>query len=201
MTSELFGLFKEYLSDKAKLSAQELDLIKSYCFARKIKKKQFHLQEGDYCRHASFVVQGCLRVYRVSPDGTEHTLRFATENWWTTDKESYLYDTPATLNIEAIEDTYVLLWSKDDFTFMLENIPELARLMERLTMNHQLANQKRLYNLISLGTEERYEAFVREYPNLLTRVPIHMIASFIGVKRETLSRVRNQYLHKQLQKV
>jgi CRP-like cAMP-binding protein len=188
--------FKAYIAKKAQLTAEEFELIKSLSISRKLKKRQFLLQEGDICHYACFVAKGCLRTYRVAEDGTEHSLRFSVENWWTSDRESYVDQTPSKSNIEALEDSELLLWRKENFERLINEIPALAKFVEKLLAKSLQVNQNRIYTHISQSTEERYDNLTKTYPDLFARVPLHMIASYLGVTRETLSRIRNQYVHK-----
>ena|ERR1700749_5267514 len=189
-------VFREYITEKAQLAPEEFELIKSLSICRRFKKKQFLLQEGDICQYACFVTKGCLRSYRIGDDGAEHSLRFSVENWWASDRESYIEQTPAKINIEALEDSEVLLWRKENFECLTNEIPALAKFVDRLLAKSLQVSQNRIYMHISQSTEERYDNFNKTYPDLFARVPLHLIASYLGVTRETLSRIRNHYAHK-----
>jgi CRP-like cAMP-binding protein len=123
-------------------------------------------------------------------------MRFATENWWISDRESYTESTPSKSNIDALEDSEVLLWSKENFDNLIKTIPGLNSFFERLLAKSFNANQNRIYTHISQTAEEKYNDFIRKYPDLFARIPLHMIASYLGVTRETLSRIRIKYAHK-----
>jgi CRP-like cAMP-binding protein len=192
----MFDVFKAYITERAALTDAELELIKSLSISRRLKKRQYLLQEGDICRHACFVTKGCLRSFRVSDDGTEHSLRFSVEKWWASDRESYIDGSPAKTNIEALEDTEVLMWTKENFERITNEISGFAKFVEKLLAKSLQVNQNRIYTHISQSTEEKYDNFIKNYPDLFARVPLHMIASYLGVTRETLSRIRNQYAHR-----
>jgi len=130
-------------------------------------------------------------MYYIDDKG-EHILRFALENWWAGDRESYTLETLSKYNIEALEETAVLLWTKADFNNLLTTIPSLKKLMDSLIVKNQIANQNRIHAAITYTVEEQYNDFVKRYPGITNRIPLHMIASYLGVKRETLSRIRNQ---------
>lgn len=132
----------------------------------------------------AFVVSGALRLFRTDEDGAEHILRFATENWWMNDH------LPAKGAIDALEDSQLLLWSKEDWEQLKSDIPTFDAVQSRLLSRNLEAHVNRLYAAISHSAEARYHEFMRALPDLYQRVPLHMIASYLGVSRETLSRIR-----------
>jgi len=192
----MFEVFEKYLRSKTQLTDEELEMIRAVSISRKLRKRQYLLQEGDVCRHDCFTSKGCLRSYRLGDDGDEHILRFGVENWWMADKESYNSGEPAKINIDALEDSEVILFTRDNFTMLVETIPNLRLFMEQLYSRAFDVSQNRIFTHISYSAEEKYNDFVKSYPNIFNRVPLHMIASYLGVSRETLSRVRNQYAQK-----
>jgi CRP-like cAMP-binding protein len=107
-------------------------MIEAVSVTKKLRKPQYLLQEGDVCRHNAFIAKGCLRSYRVGNDGTEHILRFAIENWWTSDRESFTTGLPSKNNIDALEDSDVVLWTKENFEILKEKIPRLRAFYENL---------------------------------------------------------------------
>lgn len=167
-------------------------MVKEVCRIKKLRKKQYLLQEGDVWRYNAFVLSGFLRTYRVDDKGQEHYIQFSIEDWWAGDRESYIYETPAKYNIDAFEDSEVLLISKDDFEMLLNKIPVLNTFMRNLMEKSLIALRNRVHSNISYTAEEKYNDFIKTYPNLFNRMPQHMIASFLGITPETLSRVRNQ---------
>jgi len=192
----VFEVFEKYINNKdVVLTAEELSLIKLRATEKKIRKHHYLLQEDTIWKYNAFVCSGCFRMYTIDAKG-EHILRFAFENWWAGDRESYTAGTPSKYNIEALEDTEVLLWTKPDFAFLLEVIPSLKQLMNTLIVNNQIASQSRIHAAISYTVEERYRDFVKRHPGITNRIPLHMIASYLGVTRETLSRIRNQHSKK-----
>lgn len=189
----MFSALAAYFTDKIHLTQQELELIEMHCHPRKLKKKEFLLQEGEVCRFSAFVVKGCLRSYRLDDLGNEHTFKFMIENWWVVDNESYSNGTPAQFNIQALEDSELMIVSKESFYFMLEQMPQLKMLVDRLQTNSFNASQQRIYKQISASPEARYQAFVDTYPDIFNRVPLHMVASYLGMSRETLTRIRSHF--------
>lgn len=189
----MFEIFSSYLKEKGGLTDAELDEIRVVTVNKKLRKRQYLLQEGDICHYNCFVVKGCLRNYRVSEDGNEHILRFAVENWWVSDPESYNNSTPSKNNIDALENSEMILIKKHDFTNLLSNIPRFKDFIYNLKARSFDASQNRIMSNISDTAEEKYSNFIKLYPHIFNRVPLHMIASYLGLSRETLSRIRHQY--------
>ena len=157
-----------------------------------MRKRQYFLQEGDVCKYQAFVEKGILRSYTIDEKGHEHILQFASEGWWMADLSSYLTDEPSFLNVDAIEEAELLLITKNSWEEAMQKIPKLEHYFRIILQNHLVATQKRLLQSLSETAEEKYVRFIKTYPDCLQRVPQHMIASFLGIKRETLSRVRKQ---------
>lgn len=189
-------VFRNYLTDKSNLSAEEIEIIISYSTVKKLRKREHFLKEGSVNRHRAFVCNGCARMYRIDSNGVEHILRFATETWWVGDQESYTTEQPAKSNIDMLEDTELLIWTKSDMELFQTEMPQFNVFLETLMTKSLQASHNRIYASISLSAEEKYNDFLNTYPNMSNRVPLHMIASYLGVSRETLSRIRHKELHK-----
>ena len=197
----MFELFRSYIATKTVLTEQELKLMESLSTSRKLKKRQFLLQEGDVSRHKCFVAKGLLRLYRLGDADVEYILRFAPENWWMSDMESFTREHPARSYIDALEDSHLILWTKDNFEDLKTQIPALATLEKDLLARSFDATQDRIYSDISFTAEQKYENFIKQFPDVSNRVPLHMIASYLGVSRETLSRIRSQAIHHSIRPV
>jgi len=178
------------------LTASEEELLKNTFIPKKIRKKQYFLQEGQVCKYSAFIVKGAMRQYNVDDKGVEHIVRLLIENWWATDRESFVMLTPSLYNIEAWEDSEVLLVTYSDSLAMLNKIPLLTEWTRKLDENHAFAAQRRLSASISFSAEKRYFDFANAYPEFLQRFPQHMIASYLGITKETLSRIRHQVAKK-----
>ena len=189
--------FLQYLSSKFAITSEELEMVAAVCRIKKLRKKQYLLQEGDVWRYNAFVLKGFLRTYAVDDKGQEHYIQFSVEDWWAGDRESYIYEQPAKFNIDAFEDSEVLLISKDDFEMLLHKIPTFNTFMRHLLEKSFIALRNRVHSTISYSAEEKYNDFLKTYPGLTNRIPQHMIAAYLGITPETLSRVRNQVSKKQ----
>jgi CRP-like cAMP-binding protein len=186
----MFECFRKYLDDKITLSATDYQLIESVCIIKKLRKHQFLLTEGDVCTFNAFVCDGFLRKYSVDDKGTEHTVYFATENWWTADRQSLMDGTPSKYYIEAVEDSVALLISKSNFDMLCEKIPAFKDMVNQLLQKSLNASHERINTTFQSTAEEKYNHFLKTFPNLANRAPRHMLASYLGITPETLSRIR-----------
>jgi CRP-like cAMP-binding protein len=192
----MFELLHKKLSVVIGISDEEFDQLKTSFIPKKLRKRQYLLQEGDICKYQGFVEKGLLRSYTVDDKGSEHILQFASEGWWVADLSSYLSEEPSFLNIEALEDAELLMISKTDWEAAMKKIPALEHYFRIILQNHLIATQKRLLQSLAETAEEIYNRFLKTYPECVQRMPQHMIASYLGVTRETLSRVRKQLLER-----
>ncbi|MET0466432.1 MAG: Crp/Fnr family transcriptional regulator [Chitinophagaceae bacterium] len=185
-------LLSRNIKQKISLSPQQEDLLKTFFIPKKIRKKQFLLQEGEVCQYAAFVEKGLLRSYTIDKKGNEHILQFAMEDWWISDLFSFYSGEPSVYMIEAMEDAELLLIKKDRYEDLLQAVPAMERYFRLLLQNNLIATQRRLNDKLSLPAEELYLKLVETCDSIPQRVPQHMIASFLGITRETLSRIRKQ---------
>lgn len=186
----MFEVFENHLRRHIAISDEDMEQIRVCCKIRNMRKWQPLLQDGEVWKTNCFIANGCLRMYRFGEDGKEHTLRFAIDNWWITDLESYNHETPSCYNIEALAESTVIIWTKESWEELMIKIPVLRDFHEILLTNSFEASQRRIYSLISYSAEEKYNEFQKTYPGIFKRVPLHMVASYLGISRETLSRLR-----------
>jgi CRP/FNR family transcriptional regulator, anaerobic regulatory protein len=181
-----------YFNNLIPLNDEETELVSSYFKPRLYRKRQYILQEGDICNQFSFVVRGCLRMYKVDEKGNTHIIQFASENWWMIDIGSFHGRKPSELNIDALEDTMVLQISYDNLIALYTQVAKFDRIFRVLIENSYVTLQNRLLQNISSTAEDRYNSFIEVYPHLSNRLPQTQIASFLGITPEFLSRLRNR---------
>lgn len=189
----MFDVLAQYLKTNALLTDDEIAQFRARSVTKNLRKRQYLLQEGDISHYNSFVAKGCMRLYHVGENGAEHILKFAIENWWIADYESYNSGTPSKNNVDALEDSALIQIRKSDFDELAKTIPNFGLFKARLDTRSFDANQQRILSNISDTAEKRYENFKNKYPDIFNRVPLHMIASYLGLTRETLSRIRGNY--------
>jgi CRP-like cAMP-binding protein len=174
------------------LTGGEIDLIQRVFTPKKFRRRQYFLQEGEVNKFKAFIVKGAMRKYRVGDKGEEHVIRLYIENWWASDRESLMKGTPSNYFIDAWENTECLVVAKDDILDLVGRIPALTKWVLTLDTNNAIATQKRIEAAISLSSEDRFHDLEKTYPEFLQRFPQHVIASYLGINRETLSRIRSR---------
>jgi CRP-like cAMP-binding protein len=174
------------------LTAEEEAVIVATFQPKKLRKKQYFLQEGNVCKYAGFIVKGAMRQYSVDDKGVEHIVQLYIEDWWASDRESAIMLTPSKYNIEAWEDTELLITTRADMMELMEKIPAIGQMTRLMDERSFIASQRRINAAISNTAEQRYKEFAANYPQFIQRFPQHHIASFLGITKETLSRIRKQ---------
>ena len=192
----MYDVFFKKFNEAVPLTEEEQDVVKTYLTPKKLRKKQYLLQEEDVCKYIAFVEKGVLRAYTVSEKGSEHIVQFALEGWLISDLYSFLTGEPATYNIDALENSELLLISKAAHEELLQKMPKYETYTRLQLTGAFIAMQRRLTSIISLPLEERYNYLNSLYPDIVQRVPQHMIASYMGLTPETLSRVRRRLTQK-----
>jgi CRP-like cAMP-binding protein len=188
--------FEIYLRARTSLDESELERIISLATSRTLRRNEFLLREGEICRHKIFVVKGLLRTFATTADGSEHILQFSPEHSWTLDVESYDRQAPARTNISAVEQSEVLLWPRMDFENLLATIPNLKSLSQELISRNIYNSRQRILTALSASPEEKYQEFILANPDLIARLPLYMIASYLGISIKTLTRIRQAQLRR-----
>ena len=189
--------FTEFLTSKINADQSVLNQLLGQCQRKKIKKGTFLIFAGDFCDSTFFVEKGLLRQYSIDSKGKEHILQFAPEGWLVTDRESMFFNKPSKFNIEALEDTEVFTLNLSMLEKLEQEIPNFATFNNELLNNHIRHLQNRINLLLSATAEERYVSFIKMYPDILARVPQLMVASYLGITPESLSRVRKELVAKE----
>ena len=188
ITRPLIDYFENHLS----LNDGEKSVVEDYFKERRVRRRQFILQEGDICKHNTFVVEGCFRMYLVDEKGKEHNLQFAVENWWIGDIGSFHSEKPSRLYIEAMENSIILQIKKEDQQKLFVDYPKFNRIFRVFTENALVSAQRRILHDISSTAEERSLDFVERYPQFFNRISNIQIASYLGVTPEFLSTIRRK---------
>ena len=188
----MYETFKCYLDSRMSLTEAQHEWIWSNCAVRRLRKKQYLLQQGDIWKNNAFVCKGLLRTYSIDEKGIEHVISFAMENWWTGDRESLMSGKPSRFNIDAIEDSEIVIIEKDKFEIICKEIPSFNEMANDIIQRNFIASQIRIHESISSSIDEKYQSFIQRYPSFALRAPQSMIASYLGITRETLSRVRHR---------
>ena len=186
--------FLNYIDKHVSLTEDEKSLLLTKVIYRKYLKGQYIVQQGDVCKYENFVVKGCLKTFYVDKEGNEHVIMFAIENWWSADLSSFFTQSPADNNIVCLEPTEVIQIPQENIEELYIAIPKLERFFRILFQNSIIAFEKRLIRNLSMTAKERYLHFKKLYPKIEQRVPQYAIASYIGVTKEFLSKIKSQLL-------
>lgn len=185
-----------YIAKYIELSEEEEIMLLSKTTYRKYLKNQYLVQQGDVCKSLSFVINGCTKTFHVDHGGHEHIIRFALENWWSADLASFMKQQVADCNVQCLEPTEVYQISKENLSLLLVEVPKMERLFRIIFQNAFTSAEKRLLNNFSHSAKERYLLFQKQYPQIEQRVPQYMIASYLGITKQFLSKIRNELLFK-----
>lgn len=194
MHEALFNYISNYTSKE--ISNEHIEYMKSVFQPSKVRRKQYFLREGDICKEFAFIVKGAMRQYTVDEKGAEHIVALGIENWWIGDRESWVTLTPSVYTIEAWEDCEILTVTRESIINLVQLVPAFNELLLLLDERNKIANQKRITSSIGATAEKRYSDFIENHPDFMQRFPQHIIASFLGITKETLSRVRKSYFGK-----
>lgn len=190
----------KYLSSKLEVDENDILSIVENCTIKEFEKDAFLLRENEHCKHTFFVENGLLRQYSIDSKGKEHTIAFAPENWFVTDRESVYFDEPSAYYIQTLENSKVAVIDESFLAALSAEIPSFTDFNNKLLHNHIRHLQNRINLLLSASAEERYLQFVTMYPDILLRVPQTMVASYLGITPESLSRVRKELARKNFKK-
>ena len=188
----MFDLLRQHIENRTHLTEDEFDIVKNYFVPRKLRKKQFLLNEGEVCKYIGFVNSGCMREYTIDSKGNEHIIQFAIEDWWVSDLNSFLSGEPAEYNIDALQDSEILLLEKSARDKLLDECPKMERFFRILIESNHVANHRRITDSLSTSAEEKYLKFIKTYPKLFELVSQNQIASYLGITPQSLSRIRKE---------
>ncbi len=180
---------RQHIEKIVALTDQEFDWVLSHFTTKTLKKHQYLVQEGDEVTQDYFVLDGLLKASYTNVAGKEHIMQFAMEDWWITDFQAYFNQTKATLTIDCLEEVEVLCLSLANREKVCAELHKIEHFFRRKSNFGYIALQSRILSLLNSDAKERYEQLLQQYPSLVQRVPKALLASYLGVSRETLSRL------------
>ena len=185
-------VLKQELREIAGFTEEEINLYMSFLTSKFLRKKDHLLMEGDVCNQIAYINKGCLRRYIIDEHSKEVILNFSLEDYWIGDLESFIFRTPTIYYIQALEESELLLLSRENFHLVIDKLPKFKKFHDDKVQRNHYNTLKRLSVAKSATPEEKYLSLLKERPQLFQRVPLHYIASFLGIEPESLSRLRKR---------
>jgi CRP-like cAMP-binding protein len=187
----------DYINRIVELSEEEEKILLSGIKTRRYLKGQYILQQGDVCSISAFVLKGCTKTFYLDDQGQEHVIMFSIEDWWTSDLASFITQTPSDFNVQCLENTEVVLFPHETHDQLLKEVPILERFFRKIVERALVASQKRVVRNLSMSARDRYLYFRKQYPLIEQRVPQYLIASYLGITKEFLSKIKSQLIQEQ----
>lgn len=184
-------ILRQQIEKIVSITDAEFDIVLSHFVSKKFKKHQFVVQEGENVPNDYFILNGCLKSYFTDSNGKEHILQFGMQDWWITDYQAYYNQTKATITIDCIEDSELLCLSFEHREKLCAEMHKIEHFFRKKTNKRNVALQQRILSLLSNNAKEKYDQLLQLYPQLFQKIPKHLIASYLGVTRETLSRLKS----------
>ena len=188
----MFSELRKHIEKRIHLTDDEFDKCKIFFKHKILKKHQFLLNEDDVCRYIAYVNYGCLRKYKIDNKGSVHIIQFAISDWWISDLDSYLSGLPSIYNIDALQDSELLLLDKSSREDLLIACPKMERFFRQIIEANYVSTHQRITDSLSSSAEERYLKFIKTYPKIFEIVPQNLIASYLGITPQSLSRIRKE---------
>lgn len=187
--STMYQSLREHIEKIISLSEDEFAFVCTHFSIKKFKKHQFLVQEGEEVKYSYFVVSGLLKLVHTDETGKQRVVSFAIEDWWESDYYAYFTQTKATMSLECIEDTETLCLLLEDYKKLCDSLPKMQRFFLEKANFGFIGSQRRIISWLTSNSKERYEQLIKQYPSLIQRVPKSLLAAYLGVSRETLSRL------------
>jgi len=185
----MYQALREHIEKIIPLSEDEFDFVCAHFSIKKFRKHQFLVQEGEEVKYSYFVVSGLLKLVHTDDTGKQRVVSFAMEDWWESDYYAYFTQTKATMSLECLEDTEVLCLLLEDYKKLCDRLPKMQRFFLEKANFGFIGSQRRIISWLTSNAKERYEQLIKQYPSLIQRVPKSLLAAYLGVSRETLSRL------------
>ena len=187
----------DYISKYVTLTNTEEHFLTSKLSSRKYIQGQYILQQGDISQTECFIISGCTKMFYLDDKGQEHIIMFSIEDWWTSDLGSFISQTPSDFNVQCLENTEIIQFSYENIEEIFSKIPKLERFFRKIIEKAFVASQKRIIRNFSLTAKERYLIFKENYPKIEQRIPQYMVASYLGISKEFLSKIKSQLIQEQ----
>ncbi|MFK7796580.1 MAG: Crp/Fnr family transcriptional regulator [Aureispira sp.] len=189
--------FLDSICNKITLTEEEKAILINHLLLKTYLKGQYIVQEGNVCKYQTFIISGKTRTFYLDEEGNEHIVNFGIENWWVGDVCSFTTQTPAEFNAQCLDKTTVVHMTYNDMEYLYQAIPKLERYFRLIMQKAYASMSKRIVRNHAMPARERYLLFIATYPNIAQRVPQYMIASYLGITKEFLSRMRKQIAEEQ----
>jgi len=187
-----YSSFLNYINNYIDLSEKEIAFLRSNTNYKKYLKGHYIVQQGAVCKHTNFIISGCTKNFYVDQQGQEHIVTFAIENWWSADLSSFITQTPSDFNVKCIEATEVIQFTYQNQDEIFQNIPKMETLFRKLLEKALVSSQKRIVNNFSLSAKDQYLYFKKQFSTIEQRVPQYMVASYLGITKEFLSKIKTE---------
>jgi CRP-like cAMP-binding protein len=184
--------FISFINKYITLTKDEEKILLSKVSHRKYLKGQYVVQQGDVCKYSGFIISGCTRTFYVDEEGQEHIVMFSVEDWWASEIGSFVTQTPSDYNVQCIENTELTQLSYTNQEELFKSIPKLERFFRLILEKAFVDAQKRIVWSFSLSAKEQYLNFKIQYPKMEQRIPQYMVASYLGITKEFLSKIKSQ---------
>ncbi|WP_417291169.1 Crp/Fnr family transcriptional regulator [Corallibacter sp.] len=181
-----------YIEQYIELTSEEINILSANVTERKYLKGQYILQQGDVCKHSSFILKGCTKMFYIDETGNEHIIMLGVEDWWVSDIGSFINQTPAEFNIQCLEDTTLAQFHHATIEDVFKRVPKLERFFRKVTERGLSAALNRIIRNFSMTAKERYIFFKETYPKIEQRIPQYLVASYLGITKEFLSKIKKQ---------
>jgi CRP/FNR family transcriptional regulator len=180
---------RKHLEEIIAVSDEEFAYIQTFFTTKRVKKHQYLIQDGDQANFEYLILSGIFRMFYLDSDGKEHIVQFAGENWWMADYQAYFKERKATLHITCMTDAEILCLTLQGRETLATEMHKMEHFFRAKLTNGYIAQQRRIISLLSGNPQQRYEEFAQLYPHLIQQIPKKYIAEYLGVSRETLSRL------------
>ena len=182
-------ILRDHIEEIIQLTDDEFTYILSHFWLKTFKKHQIVVHQDDSVKYNFFILKGLMKSARITSEGKEHIVQFAMENWWITDLEAFHHGTNSKFTIDCLDVTTAYAVTVENKIKLCLELPKMEHFFHVKTTAGYIALQKRVLCLISSKAQDRYHNLLEQYPGLIQRLPKTIIASFLGVSRETLSRL------------